>query len=171
MQESRLDSALIRRARAARFRPRMDGVANHLICARVKKARVEAGLTQEEMGRLLDVTTRTYQHYEADRVPFRLLDRIASLTGVTQEWLLRGEESREIQIEESLEELLEAARSISEAIAVLQEGQREFFGLWKDQLESFGGWTGETGALLERLDAHLNSLGAPRTQGGGRKSQ
>ncbi len=60
------------------------------ICQRVREARREAGLTQEEMAELIGVRPRTYQNYERDRVPFRLLGRIAEVTGRDQEWFLRG---------------------------------------------------------------------------------
>lgn len=61
------------------------------ICARIKQARIEAGLTQDEFADLLKVEKRTVQNYEADRVPWRYLKEIAKITGRTQEWLLRGD--------------------------------------------------------------------------------
>ena len=69
----------------------MDDYLQRQICARIKQARKAAGLTQEDMANLLSVTTRAYQNYERDRVPFRSLGKIATLTAVSQEWLLRGE--------------------------------------------------------------------------------
>lgn len=68
----------------------MDVYLQEQICARIKQARKAAGLTQEDMANLLNVTTRAYQNYERDRVPFRSLGKIANLTNVTQEWLLHG---------------------------------------------------------------------------------
>ena len=69
----------------------MDAYLQQQICERIRTARKAAGLTQEDMANLLNVTTRAYQNYEKNRVPFRSLAKIASLTDVTQEWLLRGD--------------------------------------------------------------------------------
>lgn len=69
----------------------MDAYLQREICQRIRKARKEAGLTQEDAANLLSVTTRAYQNYERDRVPFRSLEKVARLFGVTQEWLLRGD--------------------------------------------------------------------------------
>jgi transcriptional regulator with XRE-family HTH domain len=64
-----------------------------LICARIKQARKEAGLTQEELADLLRpaVRARTIANYESERVPWRYLGQIAEITGRSQEWLLHGE--------------------------------------------------------------------------------
>lgn len=69
------------------------------ICARIKSARKEAGLTQAAMGELLAVELRTYQNYEHDRVPWRHLKKIGKLTGRTQEWLLRGDREDQSEID------------------------------------------------------------------------
>ncbi|MHB8742591.1 MAG: helix-turn-helix domain-containing protein [Sulfuricaulis sp.] len=64
------------------------------ITARVKEAREAVDLSQEEMAALLGLTHRAYQWYESQknpRPPFRRLGEIAEITGVTQEWLLRGD--------------------------------------------------------------------------------
>lgn len=45
---------------------------------------------------MLNVTLRAYQNYERDRVPFRRLTEIATLTGVEQEWLLRGDAPQQL---------------------------------------------------------------------------
>jgi len=66
------------------------------ICARIKQARVEAGFTQEEMADNLYVRPRTYQNYERDRVPWRLLDQIAKLTKREQAWFLHGDEGPDL---------------------------------------------------------------------------
>lgn len=62
------------------------------ICARIKQARQQAGLTQEELADLLHVRQRTIHNYETDRVPWRLVSQIAEATGVTSQWLLHGDE-------------------------------------------------------------------------------
>jgi transcriptional regulator with XRE-family HTH domain len=61
------------------------------ICARIRQARTEAGMTLEEMADALGVTQRAYWNYEHNRVPFRRLRDIAELTNVTQGFLLHGE--------------------------------------------------------------------------------
>jgi DNA-binding XRE family transcriptional regulator len=48
------------------------------ICARIKQARIEAGLTQQQVSDLLHIEKRTYQNYEDYRVPFRSLEEIGS---------------------------------------------------------------------------------------------
>jgi transcriptional regulator with XRE-family HTH domain len=60
---------------------------------RIAQARREAGLTQEELGQLIGVTTRSVQGYEAGNVvPFRHLGKLESATGKTRGWLLYGED-------------------------------------------------------------------------------
>jgi transcriptional regulator with XRE-family HTH domain len=60
------------------------------ITARIKQARNEAGLTQAEMGELLEVIPRSVQNYEAGRVPWDKIAKIAEITGKTHQWLLHG---------------------------------------------------------------------------------
>lgn len=69
----------------------MDERLQSEICARIKQARIEAGFTLQEAADTLGVTLRAWQNYEATRVPFRSLTRIADITGVSEAWLLRGE--------------------------------------------------------------------------------
>jgi len=61
------------------------------IPARIKQARKEAGMTQNELAALLQVQPRTYQNYELDRVPWNLMNEIAAATGKSAEWLLHGD--------------------------------------------------------------------------------
>jgi transcriptional regulator with XRE-family HTH domain len=65
------------------------------ITARIRQARKEAGLTQPEMAKLLEVAMRTYQNYEDDRVPWDLMGRISDVTGRSLRWLLHGEDDAE----------------------------------------------------------------------------
>lgn len=64
------------------------------LCARVKQARIEAGLEQREIGEMLEppVEDRTIRNYESTRPPFRYLRQWAEITNVTYDWLLRGDE-------------------------------------------------------------------------------
>jgi transcriptional regulator with XRE-family HTH domain len=59
---------------------------------RIKQARLEAGLTQDQLADLIGVGMRQVQYYEAgDSDPYRKLRQIAEATGKPMEWLLRGE--------------------------------------------------------------------------------
>jgi transcriptional regulator with XRE-family HTH domain len=59
---------------------------------RIAQARREAGLTQEELGALIGVTTRSIQGYEAGAVtPFRHLRKLEDVTEKPRGWLLYGD--------------------------------------------------------------------------------
>lgn len=83
------------------------------ICGRIRKARKAADMTQQEFADLLGLTLRGYQNYENLRVPWDRLGDIARLTGVTEEWLLRGDqppaaradEERVTRLEERVEDV------------------------------------------------------------------
>jgi transcriptional regulator with XRE-family HTH domain len=47
------------------------------------------------MADTLGVAMRTYQNYEKDRVPWRLMGRISDITGRSLRWLLHGEDDSE----------------------------------------------------------------------------
>lgn len=79
------------RSRTFRTFATLDEREEKEICARIKEARKEAGFTQQQMADLLNVEKRTYQLYEATRVPFRRLEEIGKLTGRPREWLLYGD--------------------------------------------------------------------------------
>lgn len=91
---SPLDLEAIFRAaeRGNKTERRMSELERLAICARIKQARQQAGLTQEELADLLHVRQRTIHNYETDRVPWRLVSQIAEATGVTSQWLLHGDE-------------------------------------------------------------------------------
>jgi transcriptional regulator with XRE-family HTH domain len=66
------------------------------IAQRITQARLEAGLTQPEMAKALDIGMRTYQNYESDkkpRTPWGLMNEIAEITGKSTAWLIHGEEA------------------------------------------------------------------------------
>lgn len=91
----------------------MAPIDKEAVCARIKEARIAAGLTQSEAAALLDVGPRTYQNYEADRVPWELLPQVAEITGRDLMWLLRGdddetiaERERLMRVEAKLDDLL-----------------------------------------------------------------
>lgn len=89
------------------------------VCQRIATARREAGITQEDMADMLDLSTRGYQAYEADRVPFRRLDQIAEITGVTKAWLLHGEDVPPASVD-----LLAEMREVKELLRELLEERR-----------------------------------------------
>lgn len=121
---------LVRRKGATRLERRMTELEKAQISERIKTARVQAGLTQEELADLLHVRARTIANYEADRVPWRLLDKIAEFTGVSQQWLLHGIAASEPDAKyeqilarlESLEKRLDAgSQQTADALARLEE--------------------------------------------------
>lgn len=62
------------------------------IGARIAAARKQAGLTQEELGDLIGLSTRSVQGYEAGDVPpYKHLDKISEVVRRSVGWLLHGE--------------------------------------------------------------------------------
>jgi transcriptional regulator with XRE-family HTH domain len=58
---------------------------------RIAAARRERGLTQAEFAKLVGVTSRSVQAYEAGKiVPWRHLDRFEEITRRPRSWFLRG---------------------------------------------------------------------------------
>ena len=86
---------------------------------RIKQARTEAGLTQDQLAELIGVGMRQVQYYESgESDPYRTLTRIAEATGRTVGWLLRGEELSERDAAEVAARLegLEAGQARSEEL-------------------------------------------------------
>lgn len=86
---------------------------------RIRQARLEAGLTQDEFARLVNVTLRTVQHWEAgDSVPYRTMDAIGKALNREVTWFLHGDEDdRDIASElrgmfSDLSERLDAIESV-----------------------------------------------------------
>jgi transcriptional regulator with XRE-family HTH domain len=131
--------------RASEEQGRVDAYLQREICHRIRKARKEAGLTQEDAANLLSVTTRAYQNYERDRVPFRSLDKIARLFNVTQEWLLRGDP------QEAVSPPVELLRAAADGIAELSRSQESVHERLDEVLERLG-----------RLEAGLSSAADAR---------
>lgn len=58
---------------------------------RIKQARQEAGLTQDELADLVGVGMRQIQYYEAgESDPYRKINKIAEVTNANAGWLLHG---------------------------------------------------------------------------------
>jgi transcriptional regulator with XRE-family HTH domain len=92
---------------------------------RIAQARREQGLTQAELAKLLGVSTRSVQSYEAGTtVPYRHARRIAAVTGRPPSWLLDGRESRGAALQEGFaavnKELLERLRVQEELLSSLR---------------------------------------------------
>lgn len=63
---------------------------------RIRQARTEAGLTQDQLADLVGVGMRQIQYYESgESDPYRKLRQIAEATGKPIDWLLRGDEATE----------------------------------------------------------------------------
>jgi transcriptional regulator with XRE-family HTH domain len=76
------------------------------IAARLRQVRDEAGLTQEEMGDLVGVSTRSWQGYESGAVvPYKHIRRIAEVTNRSPGWLLHGETGSESATDDRLERI------------------------------------------------------------------
>lgn len=80
------------------------------IGARIATARKEAGLTQEELADLVQVSTRSLQGYEAgDVVPYRHINKLGEVLQRPVGWILHGEsepeETRLDRIEAQLAEI------------------------------------------------------------------
>lgn len=62
------------------------------IGARIAQARREAGLTQEDLGDLVGVSTRSLQGYESgDVVPYRHIGKLSDVLQRPAAWFLHGE--------------------------------------------------------------------------------
>lgn len=86
------------------------------IGGRIKLARERAGLRQEDLADLVNVSTRTIQNYEAgDTKQYSALQLIARATAVSVEWLLHGD--RDPQPDEggsALREVLDRLQAVEQ---------------------------------------------------------
>jgi transcriptional regulator with XRE-family HTH domain len=74
--------------------------------ARIREARMAAGLTQDELSDLVGVGMRQIQYYESgDSNPYRTLRRIAEATDRSVGWFLRGDAPTELSADELIERL------------------------------------------------------------------
>lgn len=95
------------------------------ICARIRQARLNAGLTLEGLAAKVHFSDRTIGNWEHKRVPYRFLGQIAEATGVEKDWLLRGDDfgdavsaevSRRLEL---LEAEIRATRELQEQIGAI----------------------------------------------------
>lgn len=101
------------------------------IGVRIAQAREKAGLTQEELGDIIDMSTRQVQNYEAgDSKPYKKIKEIAAATGVTVEWLLGTEPS---------EQAAEAGADLAERLDRLAQAQERHEALLRELLQEIRG--------------------------------
>jgi transcriptional regulator with XRE-family HTH domain len=82
---------------------------------RIAQARREAGLTQEELARLIGVTTRSIQGYEAGNViPFRHLRKLEEAAEKPRGWLLYGDAGDSANVGDVATKLAELVAQIAE---------------------------------------------------------
>lgn len=93
---------------------------------KIKIARENAGLTQEELGRLCSTTKQTIYKYETGivtNIPIDRLEKIASVLGVASAFLLGWEKEQPAQIGE----LSDAEMKIIKLFRKLPEDLQESF--------------------------------------------
>jgi len=93
------------------------------IQGRIRQAREEAGLTQQELADLVDRHKRTIENYENVRVPpWPELTKVARVLDRPIEWFLHGETESTDRIEAmdvKLDEVLDEIRTLRELVEAL----------------------------------------------------
>ncbi len=126
MQGSRTRGSATKNRILRKMLAQMAEIEREAVCARIARARKEAGLTQPEVADLLGLSLRSYQDYESFRVPFRRLDQIADILGTTKRWLLYGDNpAPAIAAAETESELLEAIRQLTEEMRLFRRHDDE----------------------------------------------
>jgi transcriptional regulator with XRE-family HTH domain len=98
------------------------------IGGRIQEAREKAGLRQEDLADLIEMSTRQVQNYEAGgSKPFAKLKAIAGATGVTVEWLLHGDPERDESVTPAelallREDLAEVRQGVARVENLLRRG-------------------------------------------------
>lgn len=98
------------------------------ITGRLRQARKECGLTQDQAAELADVHKRTIENYEGGRVPWDRLNDFARLYNRPVEWFLYGDDAISLAEEDAdvavltgkVGELLERTARIEEQLAQSQ---------------------------------------------------
>lgn len=84
---------------------------------RIAQARLEAGLTQEQLAELAPFSTRSLQDYEQGvTIPYRQMRELSKLLDRPVEWFLRGDDEMEQSILAKLDELLERVERIEQLL-------------------------------------------------------
>lgn len=88
------------------------------IGARIREARDEKGMTQEDLAAVMPFSKRSLQDYEAGvTIPYKHLAEIGRVLGHAPAWFLRGEETTT----EADPGLAEEVRALREQVAMLIE--------------------------------------------------
>lgn len=92
---------------------------------RLTDARHQAGMTQEELGDLVGVSTRSIAAYEAgDIVPWRHMKKLAEYLGQPVAYLIHGE-AADTAYDMQLERILEELKMLRKEIADMKKGGRK----------------------------------------------
>lgn len=92
---------------------------------RIRLARERAGLRQEDLAQLINVSTRTVQYLEAGgSKPYGHLKAIAGATGETVEWFLHGDRPEQPEDSEVAARLSGLERGQEEVLRALDEIRR-----------------------------------------------
>lgn len=96
------------------------------IGGRIKRKRIERGMTQEELAAMASFSARSLQDYENGvTIPYRHFREIGRLLDATPEWLMYGREEPEGEdqpVQESARDLLEG---IALSLAEMADAQQE----------------------------------------------
>ena len=98
----------------------MQAIDPGAVGGRIRQARLEAGLTQDEFCHAVGVTLRTAQHWEhGDNVPYRKLAEIAEVLNRDSGWLLHGESDTDSddEVTEKLSEVASRLDRIEQMLA------------------------------------------------------
>lgn len=101
-----------------------------VIGERIAAARREAGLTQEELADAIGVSTRSLQGFElGERIPYRYMEKIATVTRREWEWLLHGATSSPVAepgaVVARLDEILERLDSLEQRLLPADQGAQQ----------------------------------------------
>lgn len=92
------------------------------IGARIKQARKEMGLTQEELAEITSVSKRSLQDYENGvTLPYRHLRELGKLLGKDVEWFLHGDD--EVEEEDRLAAIEKELQAVQRELAAVREAQ------------------------------------------------
>lgn len=99
--------------------------ASEQIGARIKQAREEAGLRQEDLHDLIGLSLRQVQNLEAGvSKPYKHLNAIAEVTNRPFDWFLHGETKNEDRLETALAELGALRIQVEQILALLEAPSR-----------------------------------------------
>lgn len=113
---------------------------------RIRQARQEAGLTQDELSDLIGVGVRQIQYYEAgDSNPYRNLRRLGEALDKSVGWLLHGEPAIEL-LAERMAAQLDALEADLERVAKVVDG------LARGETEILAAIENARSQVLARLD-------------------